>query len=162
RRSAADRDDRCAQPGTDATPSGDRLLRRVTAAQRDRGAWPGPARRGGRCQRSCNRAALRQRTGRRENAGPHRHGRALTAPSAGARRRLLRLARILDGLADVELDVPELAVLPLDLADVDVLDDVARLRVDQDLATRALEELSLHRREQRVAAARARGRGDGV
>ena len=49
-------------------------------------------------------------------------------------------------LMHVELDVVELAVLRLDLADVDVLHDVARLRVDQHRAARALEDLALHRR----------------
>ena len=57
----------------------------------------------------------------------------------------------------VELDVPELAVLLLDLAQVDVLHDVARLRVDEHRAARALEDLALHRGQQRVAAALAAG-----
>src|SRR5262245_24989657 len=68
-------------------------------------------------------------------------------------RSLLQLARILHGPLHVELDVPELAVLLLDPADVDVLHDVAGLRVDQDLAARALEELALHRGQHHVAAA---------
>ena len=55
-------------------------------------------------------------------------------------------------LDHVELHVVELAVHPLDLADVDVLHDVARLRVDQHRAARALEDLALHRVEQRLAA----------
>src|SRR5262245_32029529 len=70
----------------------------------------------------------------------------------------LELAGILDRLLHVELDVPQLAVLLLDLADVHVLHDVARLRVDEDLAARALEDLALHGREQRVAAALSLGR----
>src|SRR5687768_5963700 len=64
---------------------------------------------------------------------------------------LLRLAGIFHGLLHVELDVPQLAVLALDLADVDVLHDVACLRVDQHRAARALEHLALHRVEQRFS-----------
>src|SRR5437868_9306585 len=56
----------------------------------------------------------------------------------------LGLARILDVLDHVELGVPELAVLLLDLAQVDVLHDVAGLRVDEHRAARALEDLAFH------------------
>src|ERR1700741_1369781 len=69
--------------------------------------------------------------------------------------RLLRLAGVLHLLDDVELDVVELVAHgrhSLDLADVDVLDDVAGLRVDQDRAARALEDLALHRLWQLLAA----------
>src|SRR5437868_14312 len=68
---------------------------------------------------------------------------------------LVRLARVLHVLDDVELDVVELAVLLLDLAQVDVLHHVAGLRVDVDRAARALEDLALHAGQQRLAAALA-------
>src|SRR3954468_15969645 len=68
---------------------------------------------------------------------------------------LLGLPRVLHVLDDVELHVPQLAVLLLHLAQVDVLDDVAGLRVDEHRAPRALENLALHRGQQRVAAALA-------
>src|SRR6476661_1321422 len=70
---------------------------------------------------------------------------------------LLALARILDVLDDVELHVPQLAVLLLHLAQVDVLDDVAGLGVDEHGAARALEDLALHAVHQRFAAALAAG-----
>src|SRR5438105_15447547 len=66
---------------------------------------------------------------------------------------LLQLARILHRLLHVELDVPQLPVPALDLADAHVLHDVARLRIDEHRAARAFEELALHRGQQRVAAA---------
>src|SRR4030081_2472435 len=50
---------------------------------------------------------------------------------------LLHLQRILDRIEGRELDVVELALHLLDLADVDVLDDVAGLRIDRDRAARA-------------------------
>src|SRR3954452_19250733 len=51
---------------------------------------------------------------------------------------LLRLAGILHRLEGREFDVVELAVDLLDLADVDVLHDIAGLRVNRDRAARAL------------------------
>src|SRR6185312_9602824 len=59
---------------------------------------------------------------------------------------LLGLAEILDGLEDLELDIVELAVglRPCDPADIDILDDVACLRIDRDRAARALPLLTLH------------------
>src|SRR5258708_38576585 len=51
---------------------------------------------------------------------------------------LLRLQRVLHGIEGRELHGVELAIHLLDLADVDVLDDVARLRVDRDRSARAL------------------------
>src|SRR6516225_2988820 len=56
----------------------------------------------------------------------------------------LRLADILDGLERLELDVVELAIDLLDLADVDVLHDVAGLRIDRNRAARAFPLLALH------------------
>src|SRR5689334_2742161 len=47
------------------------------------------------------------------------------------------LARILDRVELVELDVPQLAIALLDLAQVDRLHDVARLGIDRDRTTRA-------------------------
>src|SRR5215813_2694836 len=57
---------------------------------------------------------------------------------------LRRLDRILDVLEGGELDVVELAVLLLDLADVDVLDDVAGVRIDRDRTARALPLRPFH------------------
>src|SRR5579871_1976110 len=54
-----------------------------------------------------------------------------------------RLHGILDVLDFVELDIDERAVHLLDAADVDVLDDVARLRIDRDRAARALPRHAL-------------------
>ena len=56
-----------------------------------------------------------------------------------------------------EFDVVELAVLLLDLADVDVLNDVARLRIDRDRAARALPGHALHGGDQRIAVGLAAG-----
>src|SRR6185369_5200883 len=129
-----------------------------------------PARRSGaksKCARPassrmrCRRAPPRSRVASGQAPSTARSRRTSSRSRADARRSL-RLAGILDGLLDVELDVVELTVLALDLADVDVLDDVAGLRVDQELAARALEDLTLHRREQRIAAALALGRGERV
>src|SRR6185437_7034485 len=64
---------------------------------------------------------------------------------------LLRLAGILDVIEGLELDVVELAADLLHFPDVDVLDDVARLRVDRDRAARALPLHSLHGCDQLVA-----------
>src|SRR5215472_19170277 len=49
---------------------------------------------------------------------------------------LLHFQRIFDGLEGLELDVVKLPLHLLELADVDVLDDVARLRVNRDLPAR--------------------------
>src|SRR5260370_41473263 len=57
---------------------------------------------------------------------------------------LLGLTEILDGLEGRELEVVELAVDLLDLADVDVLDDVAGRGIDRDRAAGALPLLTLH------------------
>src|SRR5215475_10709461 len=68
-----------------------------------------------------------------------------------ASRSLLGLAGILDGVEGLELDVVELAVDLLHLADVDVLDDVAGIRIDRDRTARALPLHPLHGRDQLVA-----------
>src|SRR6202158_973421 len=59
--------------------------------------------------------------------------------------------RVLDRVEGRELDVVELTVLLLALADIDVLDDVARLRIDRDRTARALPLLALHGGDQLVA-----------
>ena len=61
------------------------------------------------------------------------------------------LHRVLDGLVGGELHAVELPVHLLDFADVDVLHDVARFRIDGDRAARAFPGHALHRREQDVA-----------
>src|SRR4051812_37694971 len=69
-------------------------------------------------------------------------------PPPGGRRSLLRLllrlARILHVLEDVELHVEQRVALLLHLAQVHVLHHVARLRVDEHRAARAFEDLALH------------------
>src|SRR5262249_43233747 len=72
-------------------------------------------------------------------------------------RLLLRLERILDRLEGRELDGPELAVHLLDLAEVDVLHDVAGLRIDRDRPARALPLHALHRADEGVAVGLAAG-----
>src|SRR5262245_16682161 len=58
---------------------------------------------------------------------------------------LLRgLHRVLDRGEGGEFDVVKLAVLFLDLADIDVLNNVARLRIDRDRAARALPAHALY------------------
>src|SRR5450631_2203593 len=74
--------------------------------------------------------------------------------SAAARVRVLRLFlrrrlhRILDGIKGFELDVEELPVLLLDLAHVDVLDDVASLGIDRDRPARTFPFHPFHGRDQ--------------
>src|SRR5580698_11431930 len=72
-------------------------------------------------------------------------------------RSLLGLAGILDGLKGLELDVVEFAVDLLDLADVDVLHDVAGFRIDRDRAARAFPLHALHGLDQRIAVGLAAG-----
>src|SRR5690349_11238295 len=59
------------------------------------------------------------------------------------------LARILHGWNRRKLDVPQLSVHLLDLADINVLHDFASRRVDRDRTTRALPRVTLHRIHQR-------------
>src|SRR6476620_200598 len=61
---------------------------------------------------------------------------------------LFRFPGVLHILDHVELHVVELAVLLLDLADIDVVHDVARLGINEHRAARALEDLALHGVEQ--------------
>src|SRR5215469_13597077 len=58
-------------------------------------------------------------------------------------RRVHRLPRILDVRDRLELDVRQLAVHLLDPADIDVLDDIARIGIDANRATRAVGVLPL-------------------
>src|SRR5260221_13838288 len=78
-------------------------------------------------------------------------------PGMTASPSLLRLAGILHRLKSREFDVVEFAVDLLDLADVDVLDDVAGFRIDRDRAARAFPLHALHRLDQRVAVGLAAG-----
>src|SRR6266852_28995 len=70
---------------------------------------------------------------------------------------LLRLAGVLDGLEGLEFDIVEFAVDLLDLADVDVLHDVAGFRIDRDRAARAFPLHPLHGFDQRIAVGLAAG-----
>src|SRR5450759_2613877 len=72
------------------------------------------------------------------------------------------LAGILHRLECREFDVVEFAVHFLDLADVDVLHDVARGWIDRNRAARALPALALHRIDQRVAVGLAGGLPQGL
>src|ERR1700757_5224176 len=58
-------------------------------------------------------------------------------------RRIGFLPRILDVRDGVELDVGDLAVHHLAAANIDVLDDVARLRIDRDRPARAVGVLPI-------------------
>src|SRR5262245_12787780 len=70
---------------------------------------------------------------------------------------LRRLHRVLDVGDGREFDVVEFAAHLIDLADVDVLDDVARLGIDRDRAARALPGHALHGGDELVAVGRAVG-----
>src|ERR671939_702056 len=70
---------------------------------------------------------------------------------------LLRLAGVLHRLKGLELDIVELAIDLLHLADVDVLHDVARFRIDRDRAARAFPLHALHGLDQLVAVGVAAG-----
>src|SRR6266511_2968266 len=83
--------------------------------------------------------------------------RADARPGMTASPSLLRLAGILHRLEGREFDVVEFAVDLLDLADVDVLHDVAGFRIDRDRAARAFPLHALHRPDQRIAVGLAAG-----
>src|SRR2546426_3223381 len=78
-------------------------------------------------------------------------------PGMTTSRSLLRLAGILHRLEGREFDVVEFAVDLLDLADIDVLYDVAGFGIDRDRAARAFPLHALHRRDQRIAIGLAAG-----
>src|ERR1700716_4152647 len=75
----------------------------------------------------------------------------VNADHAGACQSLLRLASVFHGLESLEFDVVELAVDLFDLADIDVLHDVAGFRIDRDRAARAFPLHPLHRLDQAIA-----------
>src|SRR3954466_16373552 len=64
---------------------------------------------------------------------------------------LLGLAGVFYGPEGLELDIVKFAVDLLDLADVDVLHDVAGFRIDRDRAARACPLHTLHGANQRIA-----------
>src|SRR5262245_32302117 len=68
-----------------------------------------------------------------------------------------RLHRILDLLDLVKLDVAQFAVDLFDAADIDILDDVACLRVDGDGPARTLPRQALRRADQTLAVGLAAG-----
>src|SRR6478609_7956965 len=70
---------------------------------------------------------------------------------------LFSLAGVFHGLKRLEFDVVEFAVDLLDLADVDVLHDVAGFRIDRDRAARAFPLHPLHGLDQAVALGLAAG-----
>src|SRR6202035_5956716 len=70
---------------------------------------------------------------------------------------LLGLAGVLDGFEGRKFDVVEFAVDLLDLADVDVLHDIAGFRIDRDGAARALPLHPLHGFDQPIAVGLAGG-----
>src|SRR5437762_5045336 len=75
----------------------------------------------------------------------------------GGLSRALISARVLHVLDLVELDVPELAVLHLAAADVDVLHDVARLAIDRHRTARAHPREALRRLDELAAGRVAAG-----
>src|SRR5262245_38348735 len=84
-------------------------------------------------------------------------GRAARAAGSPICRLLLHLQGVLDRIELRELDVVELAVDLLDLADIDVLDDLAGVRIDRDRPARALPRHALHRADQGVGIGLAAG-----
>src|SRR6185312_6463898 len=80
---------------------------------------------------------------------PGRRGRA--GPSGGLFRGVQLVPRILHGRIGRELLVDELAVDLLDLSHIDVLDDLAGLRIDRDGSARTLPGIALGRRQRLVA-----------
>src|SRR4051812_10349906 len=68
---------------------------------------------------------------------------------------LLLLRRVLVVRDGCELDIVELAAYALDLADIDVLDHLARLRIERHWSARARKAQALHRIDQRGAVSRA-------
>src|SRR5262245_16483584 len=66
-------------------------------------------------------------------------------------RLFLHFQRIFDGVERRKLHIVKLAVDLLDLADIDVLDDLSRLRINGNRPTRTLPFHSLHRGDQVLA-----------
>ena len=67
------------------------------------------------------------------------------------------MERILDPFDSGELDVVQLAVHLFDPADIFVLDDVPRLRIDRDLPARAFPAHTFDRRHEGIAIGVAAG-----
>jgi hypothetical protein len=61
---------------------------------------------------------------------------------------LLGFAGVFHVFDDIKLHVVKLTVFLLDFAQVDVVHHIAGLRIDVNLTTRALENLTLHGRQQ--------------
>src|SRR6478672_11009770 len=80
-------------------------------------------------------------TGAPRDAGAPKEGAPEAAPRSVRFRGLDRILHVGDRR---ELDVVELASGLLDLADIDVLDDVAGLRIDRDRAARARPAHAFH------------------
>src|ERR1700729_1061042 len=78
-------------------------------------------------------------------------------PGVRVKALLLDLAGVLDGIEGLELDIVKLAADLLDLSQIDVLDDVAGLRIYRNRAARALPRHALHRRNEGVAVGVAAG-----
>src|SRR5262249_13957093 len=91
-----------------------------------------------------------------EAVAPSRAG-ARGKPRAAATRLLLHFQRVFDGVEGGELDIVKLAVDLLDFADIDVLDDLARLRVNGNRPARAFPFHSLHRGGQGLSVGLALG-----
>ncbi len=70
--------------------------------------------------------------------------------------------RVLNSLKGNELDIVELAVDLLDLADLNILDDVPRLRIDRYRPARTLPFHAFHGAHERVAAGIAIGLLEGI
>src|SRR2546421_6294246 len=83
-------------------------------------------------------------------------------PRAPAARLLLHFQRVFDGVEGGELHVVKLAIDLLDLADVDILNDLARLRVNGNRPARAFPFHSLHRGDQGLAVGLALGLLEGL
>src|SRR5204863_7917569 len=80
-----------------------------------------------------------------------------TSGMTRVRASLLGLAGILHRLEGCEFHIVQFAVDLLDLADVDVLHDVAGFRIDRDRPARAFPLHSLHGFDQRVTVGLAAG-----
>src|SRR5580658_3531957 len=86
---------------------------------------------------------------------PHYPRQALWASGEGALPSLGRvelLPRVLDLRNRLEFDIGQMVALLLDAADIDVLHDVARLRIDHDRPARAVRVLPAGEESHRLVA----------
>src|SRR5260370_32096143 len=84
-------------------------------------------------------------------------------PSGAVNSSLFRgFHRVLNSLKGSELDIVEFAVDPLDLADINILDDVSCLRIDRYRPARTLPFRAFHRAHERVAVGIAIGLLEGL